>query len=231
MKIRFLFVFLFLLFSIQSAIASSPWDPRLMAVHSNRFYVGGSFGQMNMIGALNRNLAVLTTDKAISLGESLPNPGAMIGYQTLLADTNIFVGLEIFSQFHIMNLQKTENTHPGFVEYVTDIRKKNSYGVTGNLGFAVNRTVFYVKGGAVMSDFRLSFTDKSGVPTQYSSKCYRKVGHLLGGGVEYAINNNWKIGLDYEYAVYPKTNLGFAIGSYEFEPRTYNTQVRLKYLF
>jgi len=77
--------------------------------------------------------------------------------------------------------------------------------VTGRLGYAVNRYLAYVKGGAAFANERNSvmsptggFAD-SGMTTQY--------GWTIGGGIEYAISPNWSAKVEYDFVDLPSQNI------------------------
>jgi outer membrane immunogenic protein len=77
--------------------------------------------------------------------------------------------------------------------------------ITGRVGYAVNRYVVYLKGGAAFANERNTvmapggaFAD-SGMTTQY--------GWTIGGGFEYALNPNWSARLEYDFVDLPSQNI------------------------
>ena len=77
--------------------------------------------------------------------------------------------------------------------------------VTGRLGYAVNRYLAYVKGGAAFANERNTVTTPtggfadSGMTTQY--------GWTIGGGLEYAISPNWSAKVEYDFVDFPSQNI------------------------
>jgi outer membrane immunogenic protein len=71
--------------------------------------------------------------------------------------------------------------------------------IRGRVGYAWDRALFFATGGAVFGDIENNYTlgllaDPAGT--------YRKtrVGYTVGGGVEYALSNNWSVRGEYRYA-------------------------------
>jgi outer membrane immunogenic protein len=86
--------------------------------------------------------------------------------------------------------------------------------VRGRLGYAVDRALLYVSGGAafVSTETAIPFTGIS------IGDDGTRVGWTVGAGVDYAFMNNWFTGLEYRYSQYeaksfvypiPILNLGF----------------------
>jgi outer membrane immunogenic protein len=64
--------------------------------------------------------------------------------------------------------------------------------VTGRVGYAFNQYLLYAKGGAAFASARATVKlADTGTTTQ--------VGWTVGGGVEYAINPNWSVRLEYDF--------------------------------
>jgi outer membrane immunogenic protein len=84
----------------------------------------------------------------------------------------------------------------------TDLRALGD--VSGRLGFALDRTLIYAKGGVAWGQF-----DHSSVVhgTVYSSRADDRVGWLVGGGLEFAFSPNWSVKVEYNY-------IDFGAGTY-----------------
>ncbi|MDB5643765.1 MAG: hypothetical protein JWN07_3082 [Hyphomicrobiales bacterium] len=69
--------------------------------------------------------------------------------------------------------------------------------VRGRLGFAADRALFYVTGGLAYAKLKNSFTYEINTPgyfgTTTASNNKWKTGWTLGGGMEYALTNNWSV--------------------------------------
>ncbi len=75
--------------------------------------------------------------------------------------------------------------------------------VTGRLGYAVNRVLFYAKGGAAFTDDKNKAV-VTGFTTTGSDST--RTGWTAGGGFEYAITTNWSALVEYDYAGFGSTN-------------------------
>lgn len=64
----------------------------------------------------------------------------------------------------------------------------------GRLGFAADRALIYATGGLAFGG--LSFSNDNGVVNTFNRT---RIGWTLGAGVEYAINPNWSVGVEYRY--------------------------------
>ena len=106
--------------------------------------------------------------------------------------------------------------------------------IRGRLGYAADRALFYMTGGAAF------VSNETTIPTTGISigGDGTRLGWTVGGGIDYAITNNWFAGIEYRYSQYeaktftypiPILNLGF-VG---FKQELNNNQVaaRLGYKF
>lgn len=79
--------------------------------------------------------------------------------------------------------------------------------VTGKLGFAVDRALFYGKGGIAFANGSDTVTDPFGnTATQGNTT---RTGWTAGAGLEYALDRNWSARIEYDY-------LGFGSQSFTF---------------
>lgn len=81
--------------------------------------------------------------------------------------------------------------------------------VTGRLGYAVERVLFYVKGGAAFADDRDQVVTPGGFTATGSDST--RVGWTAGGGFEYAITNNWSALVEYDYLGFGSDNATLTI--------------------
>ena len=217
--------------SVNAAEKCSPWDPRCPKpwALNNGFYGGFSLGYTNLVGQLNRTLNVHTSDRVTSVGESGTAIGVFGGYQNII-DGTIYIAAECFYQYADVLIEKDENTFPGFVNYFTYINNKHKGGVVGKLGLVHYKNIFYLKTGLAFGRFLLGFKDNSANPIISSSTYKVQKGIILGGGVDYFVNSNVSIGLEYEVINYSsmsfKSNM---VGSFSFKPVSHTFQVRFKY--
>lgn len=213
----------------------SPWDPRCNKPDTinDGFYGGLTLGYNNLVGQLNRTLNLNTSDRVTSVGEKGAAIGAFAGYQKII-DKNLYVAAECFYQYADILIEKEENTLPGYVNYFTYIKNSHKGGVVGKFGFVHSNNIFYLKTGLVLSHFILGFRDNAKNPfliaTRTSTISKIQKGVLIGGGIDYFINRNFGIGMEYEVITYP--SISFNInngGSPSFKSTSHTFQVRFKY--
>ena len=68
--------------------------------------------------------------------------------------------------------------------------------IRGRLGVTVDRALFYATGGAAFAEFRTRYVTTLG----FDNLSHTRVGYTVGGGVEYAITNNWSLRGEYRYS-------------------------------
>jgi outer membrane immunogenic protein len=73
---------------------------------------------------------------------------------------------------------------------------------TGRLGYAFGNWLPYVKGGYAGSSVKADVWDG----TFSNSNTAWRHGWTVGGGVEYAVTNNWIIGLEYDHMEFERTD-------------------------
>jgi outer membrane immunogenic protein len=71
--------------------------------------------------------------------------------------------------------------------------------IRGRLGIAFDRVLLYATGGAAFSNVKNDY--KLGAPMFLSESITKtRTGWTVGGGLAYAITNNWSIGAEYRYS-------------------------------
>jgi outer membrane immunogenic protein len=71
-------------------------------------------------------------------------------------------------------------------------------------GYAFDRVLLYATGGLAIADFNNSYNN--GLPGGLDSFNHTRFGWTGGGGIEYAITNNWSIRAEYRYTEFGATN-------------------------
>ena len=79
--------------------------------------------------------------------------------------------------------------------------------MTGRIGAAFDRLLVYGKGGLAIARNKDSFTDLS---LNTSSTTLTRTGWTAGAGLEYALNRNWSVRLEYDYLGFGSKQLNFA---------------------
>jgi opacity protein-like surface antigen len=71
--------------------------------------------------------------------------------------------------------------------------------VTGRIGYAVDRTLYYAKAGPALghSTFQLNFAGAA--PGQVTTSAANRSGFTIGGGIEHALTREWSIVGEYKY--------------------------------
>lgn len=102
--------------------------------------------------------------------------------------------------------------------------------VRGRLGIAWDRALVYATGGAAFGDFQNTYS----LGGFSDSPSTTRIGWTIGGGVEYAIDNNWSVRAEYRYTdfgyfnQYSPTALGATVSQHEIDNRV---QVGFSYKF
>jgi outer membrane immunogenic protein len=83
--------------------------------------------------------------------------------------------------------------------------------IAGRLGFALDRTLVYGKGGAAWANYKYDLTADNActciLPTFSGNET--KWGWMLGAGVEYAFFDNWSAKIEYNYLAFSTSNHQF----------------------
>lgn len=118
--------------------------------------------------------------------------GINVGYNYQFAP-NWVLGIE--ADIAASSLNKTNNEFVAFSGCNFGFKSKlNSLGtVRGRIGYAFNRTLIYGTGGFAYGRVQNSVNNNSGKSSQQYSSDKVRYGWTAGGGVEYALTNNWTI--------------------------------------
>ncbi len=95
---------------------------------------------------------------------------------------------------------------PGFANH----SKINAFGlITGQVGYAWNNVLFYVKGGAAVTGDRFRIDDiVAGVPATATVNQTRW-GGTVGVGLEFGFASNWSAGVEYDHLFMQDKNVAF----------------------
>ena len=76
--------------------------------------------------------------------------------------------------------------------------------VRGRLGIAFDRLLLYGTGGVAITSFNTTYFDTTGfftgVPGTNTTISNTRAGFTFGGGVEYAVTDNWSVQAEYRYS-------------------------------
>jgi outer membrane immunogenic protein len=194
------------------------------------FYVGGELGWIRTGPEYTTGALLLGTPFVVSSASSKDglSYGLLAGYNYQIS--NLVFGIEgDFEGWTVGTIRYTSITG----DFLT-AHSKWGGSIRGRLGYAVDRALFYVTGGAAF------VSNETSIPTTGISigGDGTRPGWTAGAGMDYAITNNWFAGLEYRYSQFenksfiypiPILNLGF-VG---FKQELNNNQVtaRIGYKF
>lgn len=86
-----------------------------------------------------------------------------------------------------------------FFPTITNQTKIDAFGLfTGQVGYAFNNALLYVKGGAAVVNDKYSYGATGGVINGTASET--RWGGVIGVGLEYGFAPNWSVGIEYDHA-------------------------------
>jgi outer membrane immunogenic protein len=92
----------------------------------------------------------------------------------------------------------------------TDSTKVTSVGLfTGQIGYAVNAALFYLKGGAALANNNFLIQNAAGTGLYYATS--HKLGATVGVGFEYGFTPNWTAGIEYDRLMMGNNNNSFSV--------------------
>jgi outer membrane immunogenic protein len=114
----------------------------------------------------------------------------------------------------LATVNQTVNVEFGHVEWMASFR--------GRAGFAVNQALFYVTGGGAVAEFGGSTTTvingpgiaiPAGTFVASNGGSTTRWGWTVGGGIEWAFNQNWSVAGEYRYTDFGNKGANFDIPS------------------
>ncbi len=177
-------------------------------------YIGGQVGYA--WGTSNGNFRDNFGDfSTFNVNNSGVIGGAHVGYNLQLSQ--FVVGLE--GSVDGSSLSKTatgfvsaNGVFPGFAPPVSIHSNVGVQGsVRGRIGYAWDRVLIYATGGVAFAGVDSNIS----TPLGFDSASSTRVGWTVGGGLEYAITNNWSIRAEYRYSDFGHSTV-FANNSFNF---------------
>ncbi len=170
-------------------------------------YVGGQIGYA--WGTTNANAGDDFGDfEYFSFNNNGVIGGAHVGYNLQLSQ--FVIGLE--GDVDGSSLKKTVSgdlfvgagTGFGAIVPVTVSGKLDVQGsIRGRVGYAWDRVLIYGTGGVAFGGFNGTIY----TPFGYDSQSNTRVGWTVGGGLEYAVTNNWSIRAEYRFTQYGRNTI------------------------
>jgi outer membrane immunogenic protein len=163
---------------------------------------GGFYVGINGGGASSHNCYTITNVNNVAVNPTSEGchdstgglAGGQVGYRWQMAQW-VF-GVE--AQGDWANLSGSNGSLTAIIPY-TNRTKIDAIGLfTGQVGFAFNNVLLYVKGGGAVTDVKYdSFFTGNGVPIYTASET--RWGGAVGAGVEFGFAPGWSVGLEYDH--------------------------------
>lgn len=169
-------------------------------------YIGGNAGYSWGRPSVDYTLGGLPA-ASTSLDPSSFVGGGQIGYNWQLGSVVVGVEGDVAWRGGSDGATFTSgNIFGGFAAFNTE---QNWVGtVRPRIGFSAQNWLLYGTGGIAFGGFQHSFTEtRPGVVTRTATESETKAGWTAGGGVEYAFNPSWSLGVEYLYMDFGPTTL------------------------
>ena len=187
------------------AVKARPAPPLPVIYNWSGFYIGANGGWaqshncwdfVTALGAVVRNGCTDQSGGVI---------GGQIGYRW---QANQFVfGLEAQGDWADISSTRVSLINPAFSTRV----RVDSFGLfTGQIGWAWDAALFYVKGGAAVTDNRFDILTTACCATIASASSTRW-GGTVGVGFEYGFAPNWSFGAEYDHLFMGNSNNTFSV--------------------
>jgi outer membrane immunogenic protein len=149
-------------------------------------------------------------DSAFSFSPKGVIGGAHVGYNLQIPSWNWFsssgvvIGLEGSVDGTSQRTTQLVGAFPPFFQGLVDVKTPVQGSIRARLGLAWDRVLIYATGGAAFEDLTIAYnTLPLGGLDQITST---RSGWTVGGGLDYAITNNWSIGGEYRYSDFGSRN-------------------------
>jgi outer membrane immunogenic protein len=187
------------------AVKAAPPPAPVVAIYNwSGFYIGANGGWAQSHNCVDFVTAVGTVASGCG-GGSGGVAGGQIGYRW---QTNQFVfGLE--AQGDWADLKHTRVSL--FDPTLSTTAKTDAIGLfTGQIGWAWNAALLYVKGGAAVTRNRFDIFDTAtGIGLNSASST--RWGAAVGAGFEYGFTPNWSVGFEYDHLFMGHANNSFTV--------------------
>lgn len=170
--------------------------------------------------------------KAISIGHEVkfdrqdPLVGAFIGYDHLINETPLFIGLEAGVNNH--NSEKTLYACDSY-KNTCSLKLKTNNSLIGalRLGVATKDVLVYAKTGLSSTNWQTLIQSSLGdMQTNY-----QKPGYVFGFGLECKMNRNFSFGLEHQFTTHNSLHNMHPKMDLKLSPTTHTTGLRLIYSF
>jgi opacity protein-like surface antigen len=193
---------------------------------TDQLYAGVSMGKNTALIDCDRSASGAVSIDHSSLADNSPNAGFFIGYDHLITETPLFVGVEVIAQFVNLEITKKKDLmHAGTGTLKAEL--KNSFSGFLKLGVAIKDLLLYAKAGVTLPNFRSTFNNKE----QNIVKNPKNPSPVFGFGIDYNLNKNWSLGVDHTFTKYTTFKFETTLGDMKLSPSLHTTNLRLIYRF
>ena len=151
------------------------------------FYIGGHIGY----GSSDRCLTVVGFGEACNDADGFLG-GGQIGWNLQTANNFVF-GIEFSGSFADIGGGNTSGTLPGGAYFSSS--GKSLLMLTGRVGMAFDRALFYITGGGAWARNSVDVFDGATLV----SIDFDRQGWTIGAGLEYGFSPNWSMAFQYNY--------------------------------
>jgi outer membrane immunogenic protein len=195
--------------------ADLPMAVKSPAPFATRFTWTGCYGGGHVGAAFQRHDA---TDPVLLIQDNIGGAGTTVGTTTAKVSTtdvalggqlgcdyqfspNWVVGIEGAASAGVVDGHKTVLLpNPGGDSALVTVSSDLMTAITGRLGYAVDRWMFYGKGGVAWTNDKYSITGTyTGIPFDAEGLGAWRIGWTAGAGVEWAFADDWSARLEYDY--------------------------------
>ena len=193
------------------AVKAPPPAPLPVIYNWSGFYIGGNGGwgqSRNCWDFVNDGVFVLGTFTEGCNSRSGGVVGGQIGYRWQ-ASQWVF-GVEAQGDWADLSSQRISLFDP-----TLSLRTKtDGIGLfTGQIGYAWNAALLYVKGGAAVTSNRFSILDNLNFGAELASASSTRWGGIVGVGFEYGFTPNWSFGVEYDHLFMGDANNSFTFAA------------------
>lgn len=169
-------------------------------------HVGGGFGSKNVTDPVQlvqdqlSGAPVTTGVTTVSVNPTGVVVGGQFGCDYQFAPTWV-AGMELAASGSTMNGSTSVGLPLGLPGEAALVAARTDFVGSGTvrLGYAADRWMFYVKGGAAWAGDKYDVTGTfTGIPFSFEGLDQR-LGWIVGGGVDWAFSGHWSVTLEYDY--------------------------------
>jgi len=206
-------------------LAARPYAKAAPPMMAASYDWSGLYLGLNGGGASSRECYTLTSVAGVALSPTASEgchnatgglAGGQIGYR--LQSGGWVFGVEAQGDWARLRGSNPSPT-AGIIPYTNQTRIDALGLFTGQVGYAWNNVLLYVKGGAAVTDNQYSsFFTAAGV--QFNNAGDTRWGGTVGTGVEVSFAPNWSVGVEYDHLFMGNPNVTFPATTLAFPPFT-----------